>query len=90
MTQTIWKFPLDGIENKIKMPQYAALLHVGRDPATRGPAIWAQVDPVAAKHERTFVVVGTGHQVEKKDEFIGTAICDQFVWHIFERDAKWL
>jgi hypothetical protein len=50
--------------------------------------LWALVQTEAKREERSFVIVGTGHEVPKEaGKFIGTALLcdDRLVLHVFER-----
>lgn len=85
MKQTIWKFTLGGIENTFMVPENGVVRYVGKDPETGNPAVWVQVDSSAVSEKRVFMIVGTGHQVESTDEFLGTVVCEPSVWHVFER-----
>ena len=49
--------------------------------------IWALVDPNAPTEERTFAVVGTGHECQyTKDQYLGTVGIDndRLIFHVFE------
>ncbi len=90
--KTIWKFPIRmtiGADvYEVEMPIGAKILHVGRDPAEGIPCIWAEIGLMAPKCTRNFMIKGTGWNFEEVGlEYIGTAICGEFVWHIYER--KW-
>ena len=92
MQRTIWKFPLRLIAGPqmIKLPKGACVRQSGIDPATGGPAIWAECfvpdNGQPDQADREFYIFGTG------DKGIDPALCyhatifdRQFVWHIFER-----
>lgn len=61
--RTIWKYELDVVgELNIEMPVGAKVLCV----QTQGgfPCLWAEVDDHMKKINRTFRVIGTGHDME--------------------------
>lgn len=84
----IWKFNLVITDmQEVVMPDGAELLSVANQ---RGVlCLWAMVDPLKEKRPRYIEIVGTGNPmpvdmgVDRK--FIGTAVVDPFVWHVFER-----
>ena len=83
--RTIWKYTLEDPNQKIDMPKDAKILTVQEQHGL--PCIWAEVDKDAPLEERTFVVVGTGHDIDfSNGEYIGTyLICnDNLVWHVYE------
>lgn len=80
----IWKWKLLNVNqvNTLSMPMGARILFVGNQVA---PTIWAQVDPELERRDRKFLVVGTGMKFDDKGkEYLGTAFCGPFVWHVFE------
>lgn len=84
MTSSIWKFPL---AEEIEMPKKAKVLtvQVQRDI----PCIWAVVDPSADREVRRFVIVGTGHSMNRKGPYIGTFQLEggALVFHVFEVES---
>jgi len=50
----------------------------------RDLCLWALVDPDAPKDTVHFRVVGTGHEVDPRWTYIGTAQQGAFVWHLFQ------
>ena len=85
MTQ-IWKFVLQP-EVSLSMPTGAEILSV----ATQGNDIclWARVNPDADREDRTFIGIGTGHDIPNNMnlQFIGTVLLSggTLVFHIFEK-----
>jgi len=83
----IWKYMLTEPLNIVSMPRGSKVLSVHNQTGT--VCIWAEVDMEAGKVRREFEIVGTGETIypaaEFTREFIGTVICDPFVWHVFER-----
>lgn len=85
--KTVWKFPLKVIDGPqvVSMPLGARALKVDLDPAIDGEiAIWAEVFPAAQASRHEFVVHGTGHPIEVDDRYVGTAMINGFVWHVYE------
>lgn len=88
--QTIWKyvFPLD-TNQTVELPTGAKVIHVAgiRDEVTAWfllDPIAFLLDPTAKLEQRKFSVYGTGHKISDRAVYVGTAICDPFVWHLFE------
>lgn len=63
MSLTVWKFTLGWGEFNVSMPELATVLHVGKDPVSDYPAVWALVTPGDTVETRRFAVVRTGHNV---------------------------
>src|SRR5881396_3003294 len=80
---------------KLSLPKGAQILHVGTQPShsfgpkASGGCLWALVQPAAAKEEREFLLVGTGHPISPTDrlEHIGTFMLNggALVFHLFEK-----
>ncbi len=85
--RTIWKyrFSISGIET-FSMPEGARVVFVGMQ--GRCINLWALVQPLMNWNteavERTFVIRGTGHNIEDNLEYVGSTIDGEFVWHVFE------
>ncbi len=95
----IYKYvvPLDG--GTVEMPRGARIKHVGAQGGDI--CLWAIVDPECLAELRHFCVYGTGHEIllAQDDEsfegrkaedklsgrYLGTAVCGEFVWHVFEK-----
>lgn len=73
----------------VAMPRGAQLLHVAVQDREadydRRIQLWAAVDTSEEVEQRTFFVVGTGHDCPGPDraEYVGTVLDDTFVWHVF-------
>ena len=89
MELTIWKFqflPNDRIT--IEMPVAAKILSL--QVQNDIPCIWAVVDPKAQIETRTFIMFGTGHQInvdlQQRYNFIGSfqMMNGHLVFHLFE------
>lgn len=82
----IWKYELKLTDRqKVSMPVASDLLSVANQRGTL--CLWAMVDPTNAnKVERDIEIIGTGNPMpDGRRSFIGTAVIDPFVWHVFER-----
>lgn len=84
----IWKFELKVTDMQhISMPSGAEILSVANQNGAL--CLWAMVHPEHPKEERSIEIIGTGNPipvgmgVDRK--FIGTAVVNPFVWHVFER-----
>jgi len=83
MTKAIWKFPLRIDDRQIvRMPRDAVILSCQFQDGIL--CLWAEVDPLNSRTDRTFAVVGTGHPYDFYGTFIATAQQPPFVWHVFE------
>lgn len=82
MNRTVWKFPLHSAAVTFEMPVGAAVLYVAMQDGK--PTMWAEVNPLLDKVERTFIIVGTGHPVQPGASYVGSTIDGPFVWHIYE------
>lgn len=83
----VFKYPLriSDEANHVGLPSGAELLHVHEQDGRM--FLWALVDPAAPLEQRVFTVHGTGHPVDNRlsfADYVGTAHCDGFVWHVFE------
>lgn len=82
----IWKYELTLADlQAVSMPIGSGILSVANQ---RGSlCLWAMVDPAnESKVTRQIEIIGTGNPMpEGKRTFIGTAVIDPFVWHVFER-----
>jgi len=72
---------------EITMPKGAKILTFQTQ--NEAPCIWVLVDPERSQEKRKFRVVGTGHEINEKDEkleYIGTCqmMAGVLVWHLFE------
>ena len=69
------------------LPEGAEILSVAEQ---RGRlCMWALLNPNAPKKTRHIEIIGTGNPIVNDmgidRKFIGTAIVEPFVWHVFER-----
>lgn len=95
---TIFKYAvrIDDRPIPIEMPWGARILHVAAQGDKLYPYLWALVDTEERLVERVFFLVGTGQPCEgivepphepippKPSNYIGTAHCGAYVWHVFE------
>lgn len=95
--KTIWKYTLKLCDTQIiSVPKmrdalqnidylWAQPLHIGQQ--NNLPTLWFKVDTDLPKVDIEIRIAGTGHEIppEEQFEYIGTSICDLFVWHIFAR-----
>lgn len=90
----IWKFPLQLTdEQSIKAPAMTEWLHVTMQ--NHVPTIWGLVDHNADTTEYIVHIFGTGQDVPEllgnttaADAYLGTAMDDPFVWHVFVEDGE--
>lgn len=90
-SKTIWKFPLELIKNghpqdrcTVSMPGGAQIIALQVQESV--PTIWAIVDPLQKRVNRTFVQIGTGHPLDREvvGPYIGTWQAFGYVFHVFE------
>ena len=90
---TIWRFPIDMREAadndgriEVEAPIGARILHVDvQQRAPHEPCMWVQLDPERKPVlEHTFEIVGTGHTVPERGEYVGSWQQDGYVWHLYE------
>lgn len=84
----IWEFELEITDmQEVRMPEGAELLSVANQSGKL--CLWAMVDPSKEKRCHRIEIFGTGHPIPVDmgiaRKFIGTAVVDPFVWHVFER-----
>lgn len=81
----IFKYTLKIVdEQEVEMPKGAIILDV-QEQNMGFLSLWAIVDPEAEVEKRKFEVIGTGNEISMKPrEYIATAVCGLYVWHIFE------
>lgn len=89
MVKRIYKYELSHDEEEHEFPADSRLLYVGKNPANPlMPCLWVEVEasePVTEKHR--FKIYGTGHDIDEPEDerhYIGTAVCESLVWHVFE------
>lgn len=87
MSRTIFKYRLDG---KIgtpfvtPLPRLAQILHIAMQ--DHNPCLWALIDNEEPLQNRSFVWIGTGHEVPN-GHYLATIQNEQYVWHLFEVPA---
>ena len=80
---TVWKFPLPLTDKFVlSMPSGAKILRVASQ--HNMGCMWARVDPTQPRHDRQFILRGTGHIIELDCWYIGSFETGSFVWHVFE------
>lgn len=72
---------------QVLMPKGAKILSVANQDGYL--CMWAMVKPDEPMEQRDIEIYGTGNAIPvcfgNAREFIGTAVIDPFVWHVFER-----
>jgi hypothetical protein len=69
----------------VGMPKGAKVLHVHSQGESIHPVLWALVDPESPHELREFAVIGTGNPCDiDLGNYIDSAHCGPFVWHVFE------
>jgi len=86
VAETIWKFDLREVRNRVMIPRGATFLNVAEQHGKI--MVWARVDTAQPEEVRDIYLVGTGTEVpEDAGRHIGTALCahGSLVFHAFER-----
>jgi hypothetical protein len=89
--KTIWKYPLRLTDYQmVEMPEGACVLAVQVQKDV--PCLWALVEDSARKVQRSFRIVGTGHDAMgvRGDSYIGSFQMSDgvLVFHVFERKEE--
>jgi len=84
----IWKYELQVTDmQQVEVPKGAKLLSVANQNGAL--CLWAIVDASKPRETRHIEIIGTGNPVPTDmgvdRKFIGTAVINPFVWHVFER-----
>jgi len=84
----IWKYELRVTDMQpVEMPKDAELLSVANQNGTL--CMWVRVDADNDRETRHIEIIGTGNPIPQDmgvdRRFIGTAVINPFVWHVFER-----
>lgn len=88
MDYRIWKYELQVTSmQEVQIPKGAELLSVANQNGSL--CMWAKVDADKKRERRHIEIFGTGNPMPQDmgvdRRFIGTAVIDPFVWHVFER-----
>lgn len=60
------------------------VVHVAQQNGSVFPVLWCKVNVYEQRGVRTYQCVGTGQAVEASTLFVGSAVCDDFVWHVID------
>lgn len=89
MTRTILKYQIKPQQVArtggvlIEIPRGGRVVKVSEENSI--PYLWVELDPKAEPILRRFVVTGTGLNITDDHlTYLGTAMCDPYVWHVFE------
>ena len=84
----IWKYQFGIVEEEtFSMPVGAKIVFVSMQ--KNHITMWALMDIFdVAVTERTFIIRGTGHDIEDGLEYVGSTMDHPFVWHVFEKIKK--
>lgn len=88
--KTIHKFPLNEFSTEIDLPYLSEVLDAQFQEA--GPAggqtlqLWVLLDTEVPTERRTFIVTGTGHELEPNAIYthVSTVQAGPMVWHVLE------
>lgn len=80
--RTIFKYPLrHGVDNDVPMSMGAIVRRVAMQADL---CIWVEVDIDGAQCDRRFRIIGTGHLIPDRGQYVGTCDDGRFVWHVIE------
>lgn len=83
MSRVVYKYKLDST-SVLLLPMGSQVVHVGLDNRNY-KSIWILQDTSKDKIEYTFVIRGTGHEVEDNLWHVGTIPEHPFIWHVFQK-----
>lgn len=68
----------------LNLPVGAKIRHIGVQNGTF--QLWAEINPKNDVEPRTFIIYGTGHDIEENRflEYLQTVCHNKFVWHFYE------
>ncbi|MGS0526458.1 DUF7352 domain-containing protein [Zobellia nedashkovskayae] len=86
--KVIYKYPIETKDKQLlELPIGFEVLRVANQ--RNQIVIWALIDEYAKTDEYEIEVHGTGNPIydseKTKRKYLGTALCDPFVWHVFHR-----
>ena len=95
--KTVWKYTLEILDTQtVRIPSlsnfenehgliWGQVLHVGQQ--NNIPTLWLMVDTDRPERNVEMRIVGTGQECPDPIDwdYIGTSVCDPFVWHIFAK-----
>jgi hypothetical protein len=82
--RTIWKYPIrlaDGAQS-FDLPIGAKVLRFA--PQRRELQMWVELNPDLRLVPRSFAVFGTGHEIPRQAEHVGSCEDGSFIWHLYE------
>lgn len=83
--ETIYKYQLEIADVQVISAPSWEPLHIANQDGDL--TLWASVDASGGNVSHRIRIVGTGQPLDDdmgSGTYIGTAICGQFVWHVFE------
>ena len=88
MSKMVYKYhlPIGASRKKLRLrsPPGIPPALLGEDP--KGDfCVWFEVDDEHHEVERTFFIIPTGYTVSADCFHQGSAVCGDFVWHLYER-----
>lgn len=91
--KTIYRYELPTDKVVLEMPCNAKVIHIDTSYSDKIghkiPSLWCEVDTEYPTEQRTFVVVGTGADIDflegYKHNYLGTALeKDKYAFHVYE------
>ena len=83
----VWKyqFDIDDGEQTKDIPLMHQCLYVAMQAGKL--CLWVLVNPSNATVSKGFVLHGTGHPIGDDEDYVGSSLDGQFVWHLFKRKS---
>ncbi len=82
MNRTIHKYDFDD-EPELTIPwTRVKVVHVAQQSQVL-PTVWAEVSGTQTQTGHKLHVIGTGWPVPEHLEHVGSAVCGDFVWHVY-------
>lgn len=91
--RTIYKYQIDPempMPVTFTLPSDAIVVHVATEKTgsvEERVSLWIEHDLDSPREERTFTLVGTGHNIPAGATYVGTAIMPPFVLHVYEETS---
>jgi len=84
--RTVYKYPLDHPVTEYELPADCKILCIHEQDST--VMVWVELEteskaPITVKR---FTIVGTGREIPRGSQYVGTAFIDLMVWHVYKHE----
>lgn len=84
--KTVYKYPIPLLKGEATHEMQGKILYVGVQKASPGHVcVWAEYDQDAEPVETSLFVIGSGHPIVYDGEYVGSAVDEPFVWHVYRK-----